>query len=126
MPSFIISGTTETEMETKVTKKIWTEKDLSFAELDVVKGDVRVTLEWIGEGNDGDFQLDDPDDTPLIRFSVYRRNVDGKNTGNEFEPVDEASYCTRIPIDTDRATLRKVADRIMDEVYDRVRDGVSI
>lgn len=36
-------------------------------------GKVKVVIEWIGEGIDGDYDEEDPDDEPLCRFSVYRR-----------------------------------------------------
>ena len=36
----------------------------------------------------GDDDPDDPDDTPLLRFSVLRNG----------EQIDDGSYCTRMPV----------------------------
>lgn len=59
--------------------------------------------EWvnIGEGWDGDYNPNDPDDTPLLRFDTYRKN------GDEWEPIDDGSYCTAMPVGTpDNILLR--------------------
>lgn len=53
---------------------------------------VALTLEYIGEGNDGDYNPEDADDTPLYRFSTERRAETG-----EWEDVNDGSYCTQIP-----------------------------
>lgn len=59
-------------------------------ELRLERGDVAVTLEYIGEGNDGDYDPDDAGDEPLMRIGVQRR-VDGT-----WEDVEDSSYCTQI------------------------------
>ena len=54
-----------------------------------------VRADWYdaGEGICGDYDPEDPDDIPLLRFDIYIKK-DG-----EWEPVEDASYCTRIPLD---------------------------
>jgi hypothetical protein len=34
---------------------------------------VKIELEWIGEGLDGDYNPGNPNDVPLLRFSVYKK-----------------------------------------------------
>lgn len=70
-------------------------------QLQIIFGGVKV--EWVDcvEGNDGDYDPNDPDDVPLLRFDVSTW-ADG---GWE-EPADY-SYCTRMPLYTDRVILLK-------------------
>ena len=60
--------------------------------MELIKDNVRVDLCYIEEGINGNYNPDDPDDIPLLRFDVYVM-VD-----NEWEPVDDASYCTMLPL----------------------------
>lgn len=64
--------------------------DFEAPDLRLERGDVAVTLEWIGEGADGDYDPTDPGDEPLMRIGVERR------ANGEWEAVDDASYCTNI------------------------------
>jgi hypothetical protein len=64
--------------------------DFTAPDLRLERGDVAVTLEWIGEGSDGDYDPTDSGDEPLMRIGVERR-VNGA-----WEAVDDASYCTNI------------------------------
>ena len=92
--------------------------------LELIDGDVKVTLEHIGDGWSGDYNEDDPDDDPILRFDVYKRVDD--YCGSEWEPVDNGSYCTRLKTTTPRWMLKKVLDRIMWHVKDSVLSGSSI
>lgn len=57
------------------------------------EGETRaVTVSWIGEGNDGDYDPMTPGDQPLLRFDTQRKNEDGT-----WEDVDDGSYCTQVP-----------------------------
>lgn len=64
-----------------------------------------VELEYIGEGRSGDFDETDPDDIPLLRFTVLDQVED---TG-EWLPVDDASYCTNLPATISLAKAEKAA-----------------
>ena len=89
---------------------------------DDIEGRVRVTLEYIGEGYEGDYDPTDPDDSPLVRFSIDEREL-----GTEYwEAVDDSSYCTTIPITTPREQLESVARSILAEVQEPVLAGHSI
>lgn len=105
---------------------------VDFKEIEVTSEDglVKVVLEYIGEGNDGDYDPDDPDDEPLLRFSLYRRD-DGDDRLNSlyFEPahdgwlsVSDGSYCTQLSARADRELLTKAANHILDEVRHTLSD----
>lgn len=82
--------------------------------------DVRVEWVNLGEGCWGDYDPDDPEDENLLRFDVSRL-VD-----NNWEMVDDASYCTGISAETPRETLIHLLEVIMGEVYEPVTQGHSI
>ena len=62
-----------------------------------------VELEFIGEGRDGDYDPTDGEDTPLYRFTTYRRS------GRSWLEVDDGSYCTLIPATCQPAEARRAA-----------------
>jgi hypothetical protein len=79
----------------------------------LVDGDLAVELDHIGEGYGGDYDPDDPADAELLRFTVMRR-VDGV-----LEPVDDGSYCTKLPATISAAE----AERASREILKAARDG---
>lgn len=52
---------------------------------------VRVELECIGEGFDGEFDPSDPDDRPLYRFSVFMRQDDHELDGKDLAEIFRVS-----------------------------------
>ena len=90
-------------------------------DIELIRGNVKVELENIGEGWSGDYDPDDPDDEPLLRFTVSKKDADG-----EWQQVDDASYCTQIRADTPEPRLREILNYLMDEVGDSVESGSSI
>lgn len=78
--------------------------------------DVTVALDDIGEGLSGDYDPEDKDDIPLLRFTVLE---DG-------EPVEDASYCTQVPTIISITEATKIMEAIMNEVHDPVVQGLSI
>lgn len=89
---------------------------------------LKVELADIGEGICGDYRPDDPNDIQLIRFYVYERTDD-----NEYEdgwvPVEDASRCTSVPVDTPREKLEAIAKIIFGEFEDALpteETGASI
>lgn len=77
-----------------------------FEDVVIEKGDFRVVWEHIGEGVYGDYDPEDEQDEPLLRFSCYKR-VDG-----EWDSLEDASYCTRMPLDSPREHLERGAESI--------------
>ena len=64
----------------------------------------RWKLEWefIGEGYCDDFDASDPEDVPLLRATLYY----------EEDQVDDGSYCTLAPIDTDQDILNAMSSSL--------------
>lgn len=50
-----------------------------------------VSVEWIGEGDDGDYDPMHPYDAPLLRYDAQRRGESGA-----WEDLDDGSYCTQV------------------------------
>lgn len=92
-----------------------------YVELIGHSGNVRVEIEWIGEGIQGDYDEDDSEDIPLLRFSVYKREE-----GDYWEEVDDASYCTQLPATIHPNIARRAARYIMDWVEAPLKEGYSI
>lgn len=70
--------------------------------------DGRWRLEWVdlGEGVSGDYDPEDPTDTPYLRADLYEQ-VNGEWT----EPRD-TSYCTLAPTFTPEVLLKRYADEL--------------
>ena len=66
----------------------------------------RYTLEWVdlGEGFDGDYDPENPDDRPLLRADLY---ADG-------EAIEGASYCTQAPVTTPDYILSALAHGLLE------------
>ena len=85
---------------------------------------IKVLVEWsdLGEGIDGDWNSDDPEDVSLYRF-----DISVKRKGDEdWDACDDASYCTQVPVDTPDHILIKGLEMIMDEIFEAVVEGHGI
>lgn len=74
-----------------------------------------VMAEWcdLNEGLCGEYNPKDPEDIHFLRFDIYVKR-DG-----DWEPVDDASYCTLVPADTDINTLVRLLYSIYKQ-YDNI------
>jgi hypothetical protein len=83
-----------------------------------------VKIEWVdlGEGWDGDYNENDPNDQELLRFDVYSR----KRKNGAWEAVDDASYCTQVPLKTPRPVLNKLLQHLMDNIEPAITGGWSV
>jgi len=112
---------------------------ISCGDQSLTRGNVRVELDYIGEGFSGDYCHEDPEDEPLLRFTVLgRRRADGSRRGlpndhglewgshGEWTPFSDASCCTNLPATMPEIEQRKALRYLMDEVFDSARDGHSI
>jgi len=90
--------------------------------LALTKNNVKVEWTYHGEGHSGDYNSNDPDDTELLRFFVYKR----MSLLNEWEYVKDSSYCTCFPLNSDNILKVKALLIIMDLVYDKVVNGQTI
>jgi hypothetical protein len=86
-------------------------------ELALIKDDVKVVWENIGEGYFGDYDKNDPEDENLLRYSVYRK------INEEWEQVDDASYCTMVAANNDSSYLYMLLKILMLEFYDVLHDN---
>lgn len=87
---------------------------------ELIEDNVKVSWSECGEGYNGDYNPEDPDDVELLRFDVYRWD------GIDWEPVDNASYCTGVPVNTPTERQTELLRVILDDVADDVRAGISI
>lgn len=91
----------------------------------VCSEDDRVAVEWedIGEGVlGGEFDPENPDDEPRLRFTVLTRGV----VSDQWIPVDDGSYCTDVHGDTEVSILIELAQIILADVGNAVCEGESI
>lgn len=84
--------------------------------LSIEKDFVEVEFCNLDEGYFGTYDPEDPEDVNFLRFDVSYMG----------EPVEDASYCTQIPADTDDAILVKLLNTIMLEVHEPLKNGHSI
>ena len=88
----------------------------------LTRKNVRVGLERLGEGLNGDYDANDPDDKELLRFYVNKYN----KYHDVWLDVEDSSYCTLLPITTSKEDQKKALKYIMDEVYEGVSGGYSV
>jgi hypothetical protein len=80
----------------------------------IIRGNVRIDWVNLGEGYDGDYDPENPDDVNLLRFDVYRNN------GIDWVEVEDGSYCTQVPAKSNHITLRRILSSFMDYIYDDI------
>jgi len=94
----------------------------------LIEDGVRVSLSWIGEGYDGDYDEANPDDRPLLRFDVDAHkslnNPRAEECTKGFGAMPDSSYCTSL-IATDFRVARRALKYIMAEVKPMVIAGES-
>lgn len=94
--------------------------DAKYLEVSLTRDGVRASWSYADEGMYGFYNPDDTGDIALLRFDVCRF-VDG-----EWEYVEDSSYCTMVPFDTDEVRLVALLQEILDEVADDVCAGISV
>ncbi len=94
----------------------------NFYPVEIIDRDVKIEMDYIGEGLSGDYQKDDPDDMPLLRFTVFQKEL----TEITWKEVEEASYCTNVPVNTSRGHLVYMLENIMICIAEDIRNEKSI
>lgn len=97
-------------------------------------GLVMVELEDLGEGICEDYDPNDPEDMPLLRFTLYRMCDDPAHVAKlpykfegslyeegEWMAVSDGSYCTQIRADLPEEQQKLAADYILNLVEDGIR-----
>lgn len=86
----------------------------------LIRNSLRVAWETLGEGFGGDYDPDDSDDRELLRFDIDIKH------GKYWEPVDDASYCTAMPVTCSEGLKRRGLKFIMEHVEPRIKVGESV
>jgi len=89
---------------------------------ELIEGKCRVSWTELGEGWQGDYNPDDPDDVELLRFDIDFFSDDI----GEWECVDGGSYCTQVPVTATPEERERGLRIIMDYVKDKVEGDSSI
>ena len=82
----------------------------------IIRGVVRIDWTNLGEGYDGDYDPENPDDVNLLRFDVSVANIDKRR----WEEVEDGSYCTQVPAHTHIETLKRILVSFMDYIHDDI------
>ena len=101
----------------------------NFLDVEVEEGDVKVVFTYLGEGISGDYDREDEDDMPMLRFDIFEREYvdDGREHPDwNWIEVDSGSYCTEVCIDTPKEILEEMAQYILDNVKDDISANRSI
>ena len=96
---------------------LWPDEETPVSiENDIIRAD------WYdaGEGICGDYNPEDPDDIPLLRFDIYKKE------GEDWVGVDDASYCTRMPATERLETLTRSLYIIFKEYNDVLKDDPDV
>lgn len=88
--------------------------------LELIRDNVKVEWENIGEGYYGDYNPDNPNDVELLRFyvSVLRDGV--------WEEKEDASYCTFFPASASYEEKMAGLEILLNRFYDALNDDVDI
>ena len=83
-------------------------------------------IEWdhIGEGYNGDYNPNDPEDCPLYRF--YVSTIVTSEFEEYWEQVDSASYCTQVTDDVSSFELMGGLFIIAVAIFKPLQEGESI
>ena len=81
-----------------------------------------IRVEWVelGEGLQGDYNPEDPKDVELLRFDI------SKKVNRKWEFLDDASYCTQVPVTATPKQRMDLLRLIMSRIYESVISGDSI
>jgi len=80
--------------------------------MELIHGEYKVEWVSIGEGWDGYYNPDDPNDVELLRFDTYSLLA-----SDEWEPIQDGSYCTAMPVGTDDKILSQALEFIVNELH---------
>lgn len=91
---------------------------MKFESMELVADDLKVSWEYAGEGCCGDYS-GDADDEPLLRFYCSEKR------GGQWVDFDDASYCTRLPVNTERPVLQRGLEVILSALQDCRNSGLK-
>lgn len=98
-----------------------TRPDFSHADEEMARyeipGEVLVVFGWIGEGRQGDFDEEDKDDVPFLRFDAYDLKCPEDERDRECRSSQDNSYCTCLPAWTPLDVLESVCKAIAEAIF---------
>ena len=88
--------------------------------MELIRDNVKVEWEAVGEGLHGDYNPNNTEDIELLRFnvSVFR---DG-----EWEEKEDASYCTNFPAAASEEDKMAALEILLDRFYDALTDDIDV
>jgi len=89
--------------------------------MDLIKENVKVEWEQLGEGRDGEYNPNDPNDQEYLRFYISKQSPNGT-----WENLDDGSFCTLFPVSASHEQKEKALVLIIDKVFDEIQRGGSI
>ena len=89
------------------------------------KNGVMVELTNIGEGIQGEYNENDPDDINLLRFYVYTNETHTSNP-NDSDWTDIDSWCTMLPADMDNEKIAKALNMLFNEFYEALKNDHTV
>ena len=84
--------------------------EIEFEEIEVHNEKYSLSFCYLGEGTDGDYDPENPDDVPLLRYDVCEK-ING-----EWEPLRNGSACCQIKATEKRSHLKKAAKHMLEIV----------
>jgi hypothetical protein len=100
---------------------------------DLTRGDVCVSWVELGEGYNGDYDEEDPEDVELLRFDVLVRGplielhgLESERAYGEWANARDSSYCTLFPVESTPEQRERGLHIIMDRIYAPLMMGLSI
>ena len=87
-----------------------------FLDIDLRRGNHRVVIEYIGEGRSGDYDPEDPEDRPHLRFACFEHDgvTDDLDCDDCWEHITDGSYCTLLTTDVPLQEIVRFAGILMD------------
>jgi len=97
-----------------------------------------IELEDIGEGWNGDYNEEDPEDEPLLRFTCYRKRLpedtekDIQNIGDlsfldinneQWISISDGSYCTRLSANLPEEEQKQALEILMTNLQSAIESG---
>ena len=116
--------------------KFWQANE--FKGLEIIRGTVKVELQWFLEGRGAHYNHEDPEDFPALRFTVWRKMHSGLGVEDgrllrglhprlsDWQQVKFGSQRTRLSAVDPIAKLQWALDFIVDLVVPRVEQGLGI
>ena len=86
--------------------------------MELIKENVKVEWEQLGEGKCGDYDPDNPYDEEYLRFYISKQ--DDKGT---WQQVENGSYCTLFPVSASDSEKETALQFIMYRIFDKVKEG---